>query len=113
MRVQQIYFHSNEAHSILKAPQKYHLPSTRTTAKIHWRMLRLAFLDYQFQLPKIMQVGTYCCLIIAGAKIYCKVLNAASGGSFLVVDCLDIDAIILRRISQDFYASKLVAQQKP
>ena len=76
-------------------------------------MLRLAFLDYQFQHPKIMQVGTYCCLIIGGASIYCKVFNAASESDFLVVDCLDIDAIFLRRISQDFYASKLVAKQKP
>ena len=58
-----------------------------------------------------MQVGTYCCLI-GGARVYCKVFNAASGGSFQVVDCLDIDTIFLRRISQDFYASKLVAQQK-
>jgi hypothetical protein len=77
-------------------------------------MLRLAFLDYQFQLPKIMLVYTYYCLIIAcgGARIYCKMFNAASGCTFLVVDCLDIDTIFLRSISQDFYASKLVAQQK-
>lgn len=61
-----------------------------------------------------MEVGPYCCLIIGGAtSIYCKVFNAASGGDLLVVDCLDIDAIFLRRISQDFYASKLVAKQKP
>ena len=58
-----------------------------------------------------MHVGTYCSLIIGGAS--CKVFNATSGGGFLVMDCLDIYIIFLRRISQDFYVSKLVAQQKP
>lgn len=76
-------------------------------------MLRLAFLDYQFQLPKIQpEVGTYCSLIIGCARVYCKAFNAARGGSFLVVDCLDIDTFFLRRMSQDFYVSKLVAHHK-
>ena len=60
-----------------------------------------------------MQIGTYCCLIIGCARIYCKVLNTANGGGFLVVDCLDIDTFFLGRMSQDFYVSKLVAHQKP
>ena len=59
-----------------------------------------------------MRVGAYCFLIIGGARIYCKVFDAADS-SFLMVDCLDIDTFFLMRISQDFYVSKLVAHQKP
>ena len=57
-----------------------------------------------------MRASTYSCLIIGGARIYCKVFNATSGDVFLMVDCLDVDTFFLRRISQDFYVSKLVAQ---
>lgn len=61
----------------------------------------------------MQEVGTYCCLIIEAARIYCKAFNAASGSNFLVVNSFDINLAFLGKILQDFYTSKLVTEYIP